>query len=769
MLKVTIVNANPTPLHGYSYNTIPSGIAKDNLIDNLDIKTNTIFRPLTYMTYINDGYQNTNNFINGVSNASVTPVSNVLSGSPVNTNTGTFGLWSKNTHQAVVWSNDAYKMDLDKDQYFSFWFWGNDTDALVNATKGGMAFVIQNDPRQQNAFSYSNSNGTITDNSKMQFAPDETLGVFAADQNSPHLSNAIQNSWALSLDMHQNISGKINDAFDEGVYQGVPSTGNVYISSGYPGEESTYLSGIIGGGYRMPRTSVDVGNMSYANDVGMWHHLRILYTAPKDGGDNAEMTYWFNDIFEDGSKNTNTGSSAIDTQANPKVLERTYPVDLTKLHVNRDSEGKRLVRWGLVARDDSNSTKMTVALENASPVLNVDIKPQIIDVTQDNRVLTPENLYVNSNDVLIIRYTLTYNSGVSPWSSVKSYIKIPDGIHLNDSNYGSITFGDTTQTITNPTYGQDYLQYKWPQSLDSVNKNAVMDINANAQAADNTEVKVEGIENFFNGDYYIGHSKTQDFIIRGKQTKELQLSSTYKEPIQVATGGKIELNGTLKYDNDTAFINPGAEVYLTVNGQAKEALNVPINASGDNKTLDISDTISKELNQEFTDGKLNDGDNTVTVYSRDSLGNKSNTLTFIIKFLNKTANLVLDSNDYEFNDMQAMQTGLIQRKGTWKVNVYSVNSGWSLSASAGPLTLTSNFDNSIYRFDGEMVYKDGQTVSSMTDQVPIASSNDDTSTATTVIGSNWSSDDGILLKSNGDTDMAGQYNGVINWDLVQAP
>jgi len=517
----------------------------------------------------------------------------------------------------------------------------------------------------------------------MQFAPDETLGVFAADQNSPHLGNAIQNSWALSLDMHQNISGKINDAFDEGVYQGVPSTGNVYISSGYPGEESTYLSGVIGGGYRMPRTSVDVGNMSYANDVGMWHHLGVLYTAPKDGGNDADVTYWFNDIFEDGSKNTNTGATAVDTQANPKALERTYPVDLTKLHVNRDADGKRLVRWGLVGRDDSGSSKLTVTFENASPVIDVDIKPQIIDVTQDNRVLTPENLYVNSNDVLIIRYTSTYNSGISPWSSVKSYIKIPDEIHLNDSDYGSITFGDTTHTITNPTYGQDYLQYKWPQSLDSANKNAVMDINANVQA--------------------------------------------------------------------------------------KEALNVPINASGDNKTLDISDAISKELNQEFTDGKLNDGDNTVTVYSRDSLGNKSNTLTFIIKILNKTANLVLDSNDYEFNDMQAMQTGLIERKGTWKVNVYSVNSGWSLSASAGPLTLTSNFDNSIYRFDGEMVYKDGQTVSSMTDQVPIASSNDDTSTATTVIGSNWSSDDGILLKSNGDTDMAGQYNGVINWDLVQAP
>lgn len=767
--RTTVVSA-ATPLHEYSNDTIPSGIAKNNLIDSSDVKRNTIFRPLTYPVLINNGtYMNANTFPNGISNSLATPTNNVLSGNPTNTNTGTFGLWSKNVHQGVIWSNDAYKMDLDKDQYFSFWFWGSDTDPLINATKGGLAFVIQNDPRQQNAFSYDNVNGTITNTKNIKFAPDETLGAFAADQNSPHLGNAIQNSWALSLDMHQNVSGKINDAFDDGVYTGVPSTGSVYISSGYPGEASTYNTGIIGGGYNMPRANYDVGNMSYANGVGMWHHLRILYTAPKAGGNDAEMTYWFNDINEDGSKNTNSGAAAIDTQANPKLLERTYPVDLAKLHVSRNSDGKRLVRWGLVGRDDSGIAKITVALETASPVLNVDITPQVVDVTQDNRVLTPDNEYVNSNDKLIFRYTLNYNSGVSSWSSVKSFITIPKGTILNTADYGSITFGNTTQSILNPSYTDGYFQYSWPDSLNSTNKRAVMDVNTTAQAADNTEVKVDGVENYFNGDYYIGHSKTQDFIIRGKQTKNMLLSSTSQSSIQVATGGKIELNGTLKYDNDSAFVNPGAEVYLTVNGDAKGAINVPISSSGDNKSLDISEAISKELTQEFDDDKFNDGDNTVTIYSRDSLGNKSNTLTFTIKVLGKTANLVLDPNGYSFDDMQAIQRGLIHRKGTWKVNVYSVNSGWSLNASATSMTYTSDFDKSTHTFDGEMVYVKDKVPLPMINQVPIDSSTDDTGTTTTVIGSNWSNDDGILLKSNGGTDVSGKYKGVINWDLVQAP
>lgn len=757
-----MVKADPSTLHTYTNDSIPSGIAKNNFIDTLDKSTNTIFRPLTYT--ING--MNANSFPNGTSNSLVMPVSNALSGNPANANTGVFGLWSKNAHQSVLWSNDNDEMNLDKDQYFSFWFWGDDSDVLSHASTGGLAFVLQNDPRQQNAFSYSNVNGTITATKDMKFAPDETLGAFAADQNSPHLGNAIKNSWALSLDMHPNISGNMNDAFDDGVYNGIPNgTGNVYISAGYPGESSTYSQGILNGGYVMPRSHVDVGNMSYANGVGLWHHLRILYSAPKDGGNDADITYWFNDLNEDGSQNTNTSS---DSQANPKMISRTYPLDLSKFNVDKNADGKRLVRWGLTARDDSSITRMSAVLENASPVVNVKITPQIVDVTQDNRVLTPENEYVNSNDKLIFRYIMQYADGINEWSKIKSFITIPTGINLNTTDYGKITYGNSTEAITNPKYSDGYFQYGLTKSLgptesSTSSKSATMDVNTTAQAADNTEVKVDGVENFFNGDYYIGHSKTQNFIIRGKQIKTMQLTTTSDSTIQVVTGGKVELNGVLKYENDSAFINPGAEVYLNVNGDAKKAINVPISSSGDNKSLDISDAISKELTTEFNDGKLNSGANTVTVYARDSYGNKSNTLTFTIKVMDKAANLILNSEGYAFNSMQASQRGLIHRNGSWKVNVYSVNASWELEASGTPLK------NGNTVFDGEMVYKTGDSILPMTTQVPISSSDEVDGTSTTIIGDNWSTDSGILLKSNGKTELAGKYTGTIDWDLIQGP
>lgn len=103
----------------------------------------------------------------------------------------------------------------------------------------------------------------------------------------------MKNSWALSLDYYPNTSGQINDSFDKGVYQGIPTTGNVYLSTGYPGEEASYTPNLLSNGtssYTLPRTDVDVGNASYAGGKGMWHHLRILYQAPTDGGDSAHVT-----------------------------------------------------------------------------------------------------------------------------------------------------------------------------------------------------------------------------------------------------------------------------------------------------------------------------------------------------------------------------------------------------------------------------------------------------------------------------------------------
>lgn len=157
--NTNIVQAVPTPLHAFDTESQPNGIPGDKLIDNQDVKTTTVFRPLTGTVVGPNGVAGQGNYFpNGVQN-SVTPINNALSGNPINYGGGYVSLWSSSATAGVLWSNDAYKMDLDKDQYFSFWLWGSDSDILTQRTTGGMAFAIQNDSRQQNAFSYDNNQG----------------------------------------------------------------------------------------------------------------------------------------------------------------------------------------------------------------------------------------------------------------------------------------------------------------------------------------------------------------------------------------------------------------------------------------------------------------------------------------------------------------------------------------------------------------------------------------------------------------------------------
>lgn len=757
------VSATPTPLHPFDYDTIPSGIPGDKLLDPYDKKTDTLFRPLTNTK---DG-SNINNFPNGTRN-NISPVNNGFSNAVINQGGSYLALWASGSTAGVVWSNDRYKMDLDKDQYFSFWIWNQDTNISTNRSTGGLSFAIQNDPRQQNAYSYNNSGVTGATAANMLLAPDETFGIYAADENIPHLSNAVLNSWALSLDSYPNTSGKINDSFDQGIYQGVPSLGSVYLSTGYPGEDSTYTPIVGSDGmthYTLPRTDIDRSNMSYEGDQGMWHHLRILYQAPADGGNDAHMTYWFNDIFEDGSTNTNM---TTDSQTNPKMVERKVPVDLSKLHVTKDSDGKRLVRWGITYKNDSKQGNERMVVENASPVMNISSSGEVIDVTQDNRVLTPENKYVNPNDQLILRYSLNYNRGVTDWSEIKSITSIPKGFNLNTSIFGSITYGsDAPINITSPAISDGYLQYKFGKNLSMTNPQAVMDINGVAQAADNTDLAVNGIENYFNGAYYIERVPAQSFIIRGRRTKDLQLKTTSEGTIQAFPGGTVNVNGTLNYGDGTAFVDPGAEVYMNVNGTDKDPINASVKNSGDT-TIDISDLISNELTSELHAGDLKTGNNTVKIYSRDSFGNKSNELTFTINVSDKSVLLDFDPEGYSFTDIQSFYKGLVYRKGNWKVNVDSVNSTWSLTANASAMTYVDS-QNQVHTFDGELVYKNGQKIEAMDHSVGIKQSGSTAETGTTEIGEKWPTDEGVLLKSNGNESVKGKYTGTISWNLVQGP
>lgn len=295
-----------------------------------------------------------------------------------------------------------------------------------------------------------------------------------------------------------------------------------------------------------------------------------------------------------------------------------------------------------------------------------------------------------------------------------------------------------------------------------------MDVNVTASAADNTDLPVNGIQNYFNGDYYVGRAAAQDFIIRGKKTKSLNLTSNTASPIHAFSGGDINLNGSLNYGDNSAFVSPGVEAYISINGVDDDPVNVPVANTGDT-TIDISAALSKTLTADLKAGKFNSGDNSVTYYARDSLGNKSNVQTVTVNLSDKSAVLDLNPDGYFFKDIQALYTGLVQRKGDWKVNVDSVNTAWNLSASASALTYTNPDTDKTYTFDGELVYKKNSDIKSMSDAISIGSSTSNTGSSTTIIGQNWQKNDGILLKSNGGTGAKGKYTGTISWDLVQAP
>nr|WP_238696282.1 hypothetical protein [Lactiplantibacillus plantarum] len=90
------------------------------------------------------------------------------------------------------WSNDANRLDLNKDATFKMWVYLG-TSTSTSKAGDGMAFVLQNDPNGTAASAQVSSSSIIG----------ETLGVWGVDTDNKlkdgeeFAKTAIQNSWAL--------------------------------------------------------------------------------------------------------------------------------------------------------------------------------------------------------------------------------------------------------------------------------------------------------------------------------------------------------------------------------------------------------------------------------------------------------------------------------------------------------------------------------------------------------------------------------------------
>ncbi|WP_125762147.1 hypothetical protein [Companilactobacillus hulinensis] len=639
----------------------------------------------------------------------------------------TFG--GSNNKQGVLWSNDANMLDLTKSQTFSFWI-----NSSYTTMEGGIAFVLQNDPNEIQALS------TVTNNSALSLAPQETLGVWASDTgNLLHTSGAIQNSWALEIDNDVNNLGSINNSFDMGL-----TPGKAHIITGYPGKESSYTK-LSNGAYQLNQSNPDYHLLGGEGSGYYWHHLVVMYN-PNSDGKTAEITYKFNDILENGKKNNNTGTETI---TNPIESSRHETINLKNTFNLADSQKK--IRWGLVGY--GNATMTSVTLENISTLLDADITSQVLDNTQ-NKTLNDENNYVNAGDSVTLRYNLKYTDGQSDWDRIFANINIPQGLTVTG---GTITYANGVKELLSSSEVSDgKFGHLMSSALNKSNDTAVVDINTVAPTLVTKDTDVKGETATFEGNSYVGSTTTQDFVIRNNVTKKLNISSTSPSYISIEKSKEATINGSLEYGDGSDFDDYGADLYVSVNGENQEPVQITTN----------NDKAKIDFGQVLSGSNLNTGDNVVKMYAKDSYGNTSETLTFTINVTDKYAN-VEASPKFEFNDMNSTYVGTVKRKGDWNVVVTTANSPWELTASATKLT-GNNGDN----FSGSIVYKDGDSVQTMQDQTVKIGGSTEPQTGTIDIEKDFwknNSDEGILLQSTDGTKISDNYTGVITWNLTDAP
>lgn len=228
----------------------------------------------------------------------------------------------------AVWSTNNHAFRLSRNQTLAAWVY------LGAQADGGLAFVLQNDPRLLNAMP--------------QFTTPvaETLGVFGVDTTPTQASatavsqTAIQNSWALALSAgthtqtNAQAPGQAN-SFDVG-------TTGPYVAAGYPGAPMTYVqhkvTGAWGGlltpnqyAYRLARQGLlQTPNLT----TNRWVHVTLQWDAAA-----RTMT-------------TSVGDRNPRTDAPQTGQRRTVPVNLKRV----DPSQTGYARWGITATTGPHAT-----------------------------------------------------------------------------------------------------------------------------------------------------------------------------------------------------------------------------------------------------------------------------------------------------------------------------------------------------------------------------------------------------------------------------
>lgn len=653
--------------------------------------------------------------------------------SPVDPYTAVGGLSASQDYgdsTGYMWSKSNNMLDITKTQTFGFWI------ATEPGPSGNMdaslAFVLQNDPNGDNA------RATLGNESsgKPIMTPPEGLGVWAPDTSNP--TGAIKNSWAIEMDTAMNNTNVTNNAFDMGLQTAKP-----HIASNYPGESGSYINEGTNV-YKM----IHQGTMYHylgSNTSGYyWHHLSIKY-SPNSDGKTADVTYTINDKNQDGTKNTNIGT---ETQTNPIEESKTETVDLSKFHLN----GKTQLYWGFTGSTGSLGGGFAIAIESAPTIVDGSVTSQLIDNTQDNRVLDDKdgNNYVNSGDNLTFKYQVKYNSGTVDLKDILANINLPGYMVFKSA---TITYANgNTETIPSSDITKSVLTHTLSNTLNENNKSATIEIH---ETTVNMffESKQPSSYASFKGDTYTGDTYLPGFTIRPTQPNHtLSLTSSTNSSQEIQQDQNATIDGILKYSDGAKFDTDGADIHVNIDGKDQDVINV--GSSGSDSSLSFSQILSG------TDLKA--GTHTITIFGTDSYYIKSNSMIFTVVVDDKYSKINA-SDSYSFRTLNGAKARIIQRQGDWPLSVTSKNSSWELDATATPL-MDGNKE-----FAGFVIYKDANSTQDMQENLVKIGESKDAETGTTSIPEkyDWTSDTGILLQSTTDV-TTGDYTGQIDWTLVDS-
>ncbi|WP_048001057.1 lectin-like domain-containing protein [Lactiplantibacillus herbarum] len=625
------------------------------------------------------------------------------------------------------WSNDANRLDLNKDATFKMWVYLGSSTSVTKAGDG-MAFVLQNDPNGTNASAQVKTGSTAS----------ETLGTWGVDTDTKNqdtaqiASTAIQNSWALEFDTYANnstsYSSASGDAFDNGIKK-------QHIATGYPGSASQYTSqsvkslditGII---WSTKYYFTQNHNNMTAVDLGdsKWHHLVMDWHA-----DTKTMTYTFNDVNTDGSA---TGAGVTQSEV----------IDTSQFNA---SDG--LVRWGFMGATGSNTSSDMVVIESAPNLVDAKADVTVTDTTKNKTVTAGTK--VKAKHKLQYDYKLSYESGQLDWDNITAELDLPKNVTFDSA---VVKYADgTEQTLTAPTAGATSASYTLDKTLSASQQTATIQLTGKAD-----DVKVNGATTTtsatFKNKVFETTANAPDYTITVDQPIDLYI---YKTNYTISNGNDAKIQGIVVAEGSEQVTNSSITLHPTLNGEELDDFKLE---EGDDDESGFFQYVVKA-------SQLHVGDNELTIWASDQDDNESEVKTTTITVTSGELGFKTVSSSSTFKPITVNGTSqTTDREDDWEV-VVSDNRGkgssWQLQASV------TDFESSNgKKLPGDVLFRqDGKTTTLNTQGTVIDSRTTTSDTDDYDVLGNWDGESGIFYKSNAGA-TPGTYSGQITWTLNNAP